>query len=125
MTAPKWIDPKFTISGLIQIVLLLVSVIGGGVTLFSRVDANDRDITALQRVVTDIPGIKSDVLLLQNTFSNRSTARDVQIGSLTTRVDRIETSVDAKLDEIAKSLASMQSDLAALNATVKAAAARP
>lgn len=132
MTTPRWFKPEVTLSGAIQIVFLLFTIIGGGITLTnllngynSSITNNANSITALQKVVTDIPGIKSDVLLLQNTVSNRSVARDAQLNALTGRVDKIENSVDAKLDDIAKSLASMQSDVAALNATLRATSRQP
>ncbi len=120
-----------TLSGLVQIVLLLAAIAGGWWTLVSRVDGNDKDIANLQRIVTDIPGIKSDVLLLQNTLSNRSQARDAQLSSITGdvtalsgRVDRLENSLNGNLKDIAKSMAQMQSDIAAINATLSATAKR-
>lgn len=120
MSTPKWFDPKITLGGAIQIGLLFITLIGAYYGIVSRVDGNDKDIAALQRVVTDIPGIKSDVLLLQNTITNRASARDAQLNTLTGRVDKVENTLDQKLDDLLKSVSTLQQDVAAMKATLTA-----
>ena len=100
---------KFTLSGLANMVVMLVGLVALYYGLVGRADGQAKDIAVLQEATFPLPQMRTDITVLQNS-----------LGSLQRRVDQNQLSVEAKLDKIVDGMSDLSSQVSGLNATLKA-----
>lgn len=113
-------ENKITLGNAIQVGLLLLALVGAYFGIIGRADSQAKDISELQRTVSPIPQIQTDLSVLKSTIAAKGQQRDAQIGSLERRVDQNQLSVEAKLDKIVDGMSDLSSQVSGLNATLKA-----
>lgn len=113
-------ENKITMGNAIQVGLLLLALVGAYFGIIGRADSQAKDISELQRTVSPIPQIQTDLSVLKSTIAAKGQQRDAQIGSLERRVDQNQLSVEAKLDKIVDGMSDLSSQVSGLNATLKA-----
>lgn len=113
-------ENKITMGNAIQVGLLLLALVGAYFGIIGRADSQAKDISELQRTVSPIPQIQTDLSVLKSTIAAKGQQRDAQIGSLERRVDQNQLSCEAKLDKIVDGMSDLSSQVSGLNATLKA-----
>jgi len=122
---PRWFEPKVTLSGLIQIALLVCSAFAAFYGIIGRADGQAKDIATLQQVVVPLPAMQTDLTVIKNTIATKTIERDRQFSDLSARVDQNQGSVDAKLDKLIDGMTVLSNQVAALTAVARAQERQP
>ena len=118
---------RFTLGNLVELGAIVIV----GASLYYGIlnvqNTQGRDIATLQQQVAPIPSMQGDIRVIQSNSATKSAARDAQVGTINSqlsaldnRMDRVETSVDTKLEQMARDIATIQSNVSAIAATIGA-----